>query len=300
MSVRRATLPVQHRERDVQVLRPQGFFAMAYGVWGEEGADLVPAVCVHGLTRNGRDFDPLARTLASAGRTVVCPDVLGRGRSAWLPVAAGYSLPLYVSDLAALLARLDVRSVDWIGTSMGGLIGTILAGMPQTPLRSLVLNDVGPVVARPAIERIGSYVGEDRVFADLAAVEAHLRHVHAPFGALPDAEWRTMALHSSRTAQGGGFRLHYDPRIGEALRAMPPDDVTLWPLWDAIKCPVLLIRGESSDLLTRETVAEMARRGPGAAGQLTVVEIPGCGHAPTLSSEAQIRIVTDWLQKLRG
>ena len=249
------------------------------------------AVCVHGLTRNGRDFDWLARALVGAGYRVACPDVVGRGKSAWLTDPAGYGYPLYLADSAILLAHLGAKSVDWIGTSMGGLMGMMLAAQPGSPIRRLVVNDVGPFIPAAALERIGDYVGGDPHFPDMAAAEAYFRKVAAPFGDLSDAQWRHMAEHSVVPAAVGGYRLAYDPAIGAPFQDSDIGDVALWELWDLIDCPVLVLRGAESDLLLPETAAEMSRRGPKAR----VVEIPGCGHAPALMADDQIATLLDWL-----
>jgi len=266
-----------------------GFHRVAYHEWGSAESGRA-VVCVHGLTRTGRDFDALAGALADRFR-VACPDMPGRGLSEWLPHPLDYGYPVYLADAAALIARLGVEQVDWVGTSMGGLIGMMLAAQPGTPIRRLVLNDVGPFIPKPAVERIAGYVGTDPRFSDLAAVEAYLREVHAPFGALSDAQWRHLAEHSVRRLPDGTWALHYDPGIGAAFRGVPLQAVELWPVWDAVRCPVLVLRGEHSDLLTREIAAEMAARGPKA----TVVEVAGAGHAPALMDSGQIETIRSWL-----
>jgi pimeloyl-ACP methyl ester carboxylesterase len=262
---------------------------MAYTAWGD-GETPGNVVCVHGLTRSGRDFDALAAVLARS-RRVVCPDVVGRGRSDWLADPGQYQTAQYVSDMACLIARMDVGWVDWVGTSMGGMIGMALAAQHGTPIRRLVLNDVGPFLPKAALERIGDYVGKAPRFADIGELEGYLRTVHAPFGPLTDDQWRHLATHSARP-DGDGLALAYDPGI--AVPFSPEEglsDVDLWAVWDAIRCPVLVLRGESSDLLSAETAAGMAARGPKAR----IVEIAGCGHAPALMDEEQIAIIDDWL-----
>ena len=267
-----------------------GFHRLAYVEWGAAKPDRT-ALCVHGLTRSGRDFDALAGALARDGLRVACPDVVGRGRSDRLADPAGYGYPQYLADMNALIARLDAPQVDWIGTSMGGLIGMMLAAQPNTPLRRLVINDVGPFIPKAALARIGEYVGRDPRFADLAAAEAYFREIHAPFGALTDAQWRHLTEHSVTPAEGGGYRLAYDPAIALPFRDAEPQDVDLWALWDLIAIPVLVVRGAESDLLLAETAAEMAARGPRAE----VAEIPGCGHAPALMDDHQVALIRDWL-----
>ena len=277
------------RERSVSCLGSGGFHRMAYTEWGDPGNPDV-LVCVHGLTRNGRDFDDLARAMSDRYR-VVCPDVVGRGRSDWLRDKMGYGFPTYLADMAALIARLDVETVHWVGTSMGGLIGMLLASQPGTPIARMVLNDVGPIVTAVSLQRIGPYVGTAPVFASLDAAEAYIREVSAPFGPLTDEQWKHLTKYAVRP-EGKGFAMVYDPAIGDAFRAAPADDdVDLWGVYDAIRCPTLAIRGAESDLLMRDTLMEMSRRGPHAE----VVEIAGVGHAPMLLDEGQIGIVRRFL-----
>lgn len=276
-------------ERRFRGLSPAGFHQVAYTQWGREIAGRT-VVCVHGLTRNGRDFDALALDLA-AERRVACPDVVGRGKSDWLPNAQLYGYPQYCADMAALIARLDVDSVDWVGTSMGGLIGMMLACQPNSPIRRLVLNDIGPFVARAGLERIADYVGKDPVFDDLAGLESYLRYLMQGFGTLGDDAWRHMAEHGARQLPDGRYGLAYDPGIASAFTGQPLDNVDLWALWDRIRCPVLVLRGANSDLLLPETVQDMAVRGPKAR----VVEIADTGHAPSLMVPDQIAIIRDFL-----
>ena len=267
-----------------------GFHRLSYTDWGDPAAERV-VLCAHGLTRNGRDFDRLAERLAESGARVVCPDIVGRGRSDWLPSPALYTDPQSLADLTALIARIGAAQIDWVGTSMGGLLGMVMAAQPKTPIRRLVINDVGPFVPGASLERIGGYVGADPIFEDVAAVEAYLRFLYTGFGTLPDPCWRAMAEHGHRVRADGRLGLAYDPAIGVALKAGPLADIDLWPLWDRIACPVLALRGESSDLLLADTAREMAERGPKA----TVVEIPGTAHAPSLMVDDQIELIRDFL-----
>ncbi len=280
-------LPVSMRTGGVRTLGPHGFHWIAHTDWGAGPV----VMCVHGLTRNGRDFDRLAEAIGRK-RRVVCPDVVGRGRSDWLAHAEDYGYPLYLSDMVALIARCGAAQLDWIGTSMGGLIGMMLAAQPGTPIRRLVLNDVGPLVPAAALRRIATYVGQDPRFASLAELEAYLRSVHAPFGPLDDADWAHLAAHGHRRLEDGSFGLAYDPAIGRAV-AGALFDVDLWPVWDKVTCPVLVLRGAESDLLLPATAREMTRRGPRA----TLVEFPGIGHAPALTSADQIAAIRDWLDR---
>jgi len=248
-------------------------------------------VCVHGLTGCARDFDVLAPALAAAGYRVVCPDVVGRGNSDRLADPRGYELRQYVSDMATLVTHLGVAGVDWIGTSMGGLIGMSLAARADTAVRRLVINDIGPFIPRAALQRLGTYVGADPAFPDLVAAEAFLRGTRAPFGELTDEQWRSMAERTTRPDGTGGYRLHFDPGIAIRFHETSDQDADLWQVWDAIECPILVLRGEESDLLLAETAAEMAERGAGAE----VIEFAGCGHTPPLLEASQIEQVIAWL-----
>jgi pimeloyl-ACP methyl ester carboxylesterase len=255
--------------------------------WGERDNPRV-LVCVHGLTRCGRDFDFLAQRLADAYR-VVCPDIAGRGRSDWLAHKEDYGYPVYCGDIAAMLAALGAESVDWVGTSMGGILGMLLAAQPGTPVGRLVLNDVGCVVPKAALERIATYVGRDVSFDTLDALEAAMRMV-SPFGPLDAAQWRHLAVHVSRHDPDGRWRFRYDPGIALPFKAGPLADVDLRPYWRAVRGPVLVVRGEDSDLLTPEVHAEMLAR-PGTDGLV----VPRAGHAPMLMDDAQARAVRDFL-----
>ncbi len=285
------------RLNQLKVLGPRGFAAVAYAEWGGPDAKRV-AICAHGLTRNGRDFDWLAPALAARGWRVLCPDMPGRGRSAWLAEPGDYGYPLYNAVGSALIARAGADDVAWVGTSMGGIVGMMLAAQPGTPVARLVLNDVGALIPKASLERIATYVGNDLHFADSATLEAYLRRVHAPFGALTDAQWRHMAAFGARPAEQGGLRLHYDPAIALPFKQQEPQDVTLWPVWEQVACPTLIIRGQLSDLLPAEVAAEMTTRGCAArAGAVSLVEIAGCGHAPALMDDAQIATVADFLER---
>lgn len=263
---------------------------MAYLEWGDpRNRDVL--ICVHGLTRSSRDFDDLARTLDGQVR-VVCPDIAGRGESDRLADPMLYAIPQYVADMVTLIARLDIETVSWVGTSMGGLIGMALAAQTGTPVKKLVLNDAGPVLARASLERIGAYLGQTPAFASIEKAEEYVRAVLATFGPHSDAQWRFLTETWVRKEADGSFRAHYDPRIAEAFRAaMPEKDLEFWPIYDAVRCPTLVLRGEFSDLLSRDTTAQMARRGPKAQ----VIEIKGVGHAPTLMHADQIALVRDFL-----
>lgn len=279
------------RRRKVQCASASGLHRMAYLEWGNPDSKKT-LICVHGLTRCARDFDFLAAEMARHGYRVVCPDVAGRGDSDWLKIPMEYAVPTYAFDMVTLIARLDVESVRWVGTSLGGLIGMTIAAMNDSPIARMVLNDVGPVLTAVSLERIGSYLGKVPPLPTIEAAEQLVRATSAPFGPHTDAEWRFLTEHVVRRNADGSLRLHYDPALAVPFNAeLPHKDIELWSFYDAVRCPTLVLRGEQSDLLTRETVAQMAVRGPRARA----VEIPGVGHAPTLIHADQIAIVRDFL-----
>ena len=278
------------RRRSVQCASPRGLHRIAYLEWGDpRNRDVL--ICVHGLTRTARDFDALAAALCDHFR-VVCPDLAGRGDSDRLSDPALYAVPQYLADMVTLIARLDSEAVRWVGTSLGGLVGMALAAQPAGPVVRLVLNDSGPVITRAALARIGSYVGKDMQFRSVEDAERHIRAISAPFGPHSDAQWRFLTQTWLRKNEDGSWRAHYDPAIAQAYRATLPDkDLELWGLYDAVRCPTLVLRGERSDLLSRDTTRAMMARGPKAR----VVEVPGVGHAPTLLHPDQIAAIRDFL-----
>src|SRR5262245_17861306 len=297
-------------------LGPHGFHRIAYVEWGDLDARHI-VVCVHGLTRNSRDFDELAEYLAVRGCRVVCMDVVGRGNSDWLDHKEDYGFTQYVADAAALLARITApgptllrrlqgaggaHTIDWVGTSMGGLIGMMVAAEPNSPIRGLVLNDVGPLIPWPALARLKlAAIGQGARFASVDEGESYLRDACASFGPLKGRQWRRLAVHGSRRLPDGRYALAHDPAIVSTMRAGGGAGVAfgadfffgidLWKIWDAVKCPTLVLRGAQSDLLTESTVKQMQARGP----KMRAVEFPGIGHAPWLMSEEQIRPIADFL-----
>jgi pimeloyl-ACP methyl ester carboxylesterase len=280
--------------KSVQCLSPSGLHAMAYKEWGDPHNPKV-LVCVHGVTRVSDDFDNLARELCGDYR-VVCPDVVGRGRSDWLRDPQHYQLPQYVSDMVTLLARLDAQTVHWFGTSMGGLIGMGLASLPDNPIRKLVLNDVGPALNPEALTRIGDYIGQDVRFSSFDEAALYIRTISQTFGPHTDEEWRKLAADVLRQNKEGQWTRHYDLRLSTPFKAVTPEstrkgEAALWAAYDAIKCPTLLVRGEHSDLLTPEVAEAMTKRGPKAR----LVELPGVGHAPTFMHADQIAVARDFL-----
>jgi pimeloyl-ACP methyl ester carboxylesterase len=279
---------------------------MAYWSWGEPGAPHV-VVCAHGLSRQGRDFDVLAQQLvqrAGGQLRVVCPDVVGRGRSDWLKDPMGYQLPTYVADMLAMLGQLHhqapVTTLDWVGTSMGGLIGIGLAGTPKlplpTPIRRMVLNDVGPAVEWKSIERIKTYIGQTGRFGSIQEAADAMWAVSTGFGPHTPAQWLALSGPMVKQLPDGAFTLHYDPAIGEPVRALTQDAAAqgtaqLWQVYDNIKARVLVTRGAESDLLLKETALAMTQRGPRAS----LVEFPGVGHAPMFVQPGQVDAVALFL-----
>jgi len=289
--------PTQPTLHHVQCLDARGLHRMAYWQWAQTGHLDQPRtlVCVHGLSRQGRDFDALARDLSSHYR-VVCPDVVGRGKSDRLADPMGYAIPGYVADMVTLVARLDVEQVDWVGTSMGGLIGLGLASLPGSPVRKLVLNDVGPAVEPVAIERIKTYLGVPLTWQTVEEAAAALWRVSQSFGPHSPEEWLELTRPQLVGAPGGGLMSHYDPAIATPVRAMTPEmlkaaEAMTWQAYDRIRCPTLLLRGRDSDLLLPATAKAMTERGPKAR----LVEFEGVGHAPTLVAADQRAAVRQFL-----
>jgi len=284
----------QPRLQHVQCLNPRGLHRMAYWEWGDP---LNPRVllCVHGLTRQGRDFDVLAQALCAHYR-VVCPDVVGRGESDWLPDPRGYAVPTYVADMVTLLARLNAQSLDWVGTSMGGLIGMGVASLPGSPIRRLVLNDVGPRMELAALQRIGQYLGLPLRWNSFEEAAEALRLLTLGFGPHTREQWHALTRPQLHQEADGRWALRYDPGIAEPFKQLDPELVAagqaqLWQAWDRIQAPTLVLRGALSDLLTPETLQDMSRRGP----QLQVRVFDGVGHAPTLVAPDQVEAVCQFL-----
>lgn len=263
---------------------------LAFTDWGSRRLPRT-MICVHGLTRQGRDFDALARVI---GRDVRCiePDVVGRGRSGWLNNKDGYNFETYLRHADALLDYRGLEEVEWLGTSMGGIIGMLLAAREGTPIKRLIINDVGPFIPKEALERIGTYVADPPVFASLHEAGAYLRETLAGFGELSELDWSEMTQHSVMREPDGSYRMHYDPAIGQAFEG-PIEDVDLWSVYDTIKCPTLVLRGTASDVLPRAVAEEMTERGPKA----DLIEFEGCGHAPALMNDVQIAAVHEWLMQ---
>ncbi|WGG48345.1 alpha/beta fold hydrolase [Rugamonas sp. DEMB1] len=284
--------------KSVQCLSMAGLHQMAYKEWGDADNPNV-LVCVHGVTRVADDFDSMARALAADYR-VVCPDVVGRGRSGRLRNPQLYRIPQYVADMVTLLARVlangERQTVDWFGTSMGGLIGLGMAALPDSPVSKLVLNDIGPVLDPTALQRIGDYIGQGLRFPTFDEAAKFIRDVSQPFGPHSEAEWHKLAADVLRQDKDGMWVRHYDMGLAQPFRSATPesaqaDEAALWSAYDAVTCPTLLVRGAESDLLSRDTALGMTRRGPRAE----LVEIAGVGHAPTFIHDEQIAVVRKFL-----
>ncbi|WP_312569465.1 alpha/beta hydrolase [Comamonas sp.] len=278
---------------------------MAYWEWNQTGNPWHPhvIVCVHGLTRQGRDFDVLAKALSTHAR-VICPDVVGRGYSDWLAEPMHYGVPQYTLDMVALLQQVHhaapMQVLDWVGTSMGGLIGMSVAGNPAltlpVPVRKLLLNDVGPALEWPALQRIAAYVGKPAHFETLQQAADALQVLSAGFGPHTAQAWLELSRPMVRPAQGGGLRLHYDSAIAQPMQGMTQEQSArgaevLWSLYDAIRAQTLLVRGAQSDLITQNTARAMQQRGPLAQW----IDLEGVGHAPTFVADDQVAIARNFL-----
>jgi pimeloyl-ACP methyl ester carboxylesterase len=271
---------------------PKGHHTLSYTQWGLT-TNAHTLICVHGLTRNARDFDYIAQALSPYYR-VICVDVVGRGKSEWRKDASLYNYQTYVSDMLSLMEQLELEQVDWIGTSMGGLIGMMIAAHTPKKIGKLVINDIGPHVPGKALERIRDYVTKTPVFDTLVDAAAALKIKLAPFGIREAEHWEHAITHSFIKQENGSYIYAYDPAVTHAFFAHKEEklpDIDLWEMWSAITCPVLTLRGEKSDTLLPETAALMQTLGPKSA----FVEFPGVGHAPALMEEGQIRVVKEWL-----
>lgn len=266
---------------------------MAYCEWGDPANPRV-LVCAHGLSRQGRDFDTLAAAMSDVYR-VVCPDVVGRGRSDWLTDPMGYNIPAYVADMVTLLARLNASTVHWVGTSMGGLIGLGLASLPGSPISKLVLNDVGPTIEPISLQRIGTYLGQPAHWATLDEAADALLAISQGFGPHSREQWLALTRPQLKP-DGAGFKPHYDPAMALPFRLITPElaragEALLWQSYERVACPTLLLRGADSDLLSPATAQAMTQRGPKAR----LLEFAGVGHAPTLVQPGQVQAVREFL-----
>ena len=289
-------------------LSEEGFHRVAYLEWGNPNSS-IPIICVHGLTRNGHDFDNLAAYLSNLGYHLFCPDIVGRGDSDWLKNPLHYTYEQYISDMNALIARTGAHQVDWIGTSMGGLIGMVLAAQPNSPIRRLILNDIGAQVATSGLTRISMYAGKEPDFNSLEEAKNYFKKIFADMGPLTDEEWMRIAQNSVREVEKNKFvtKLDHGVKLAPAkskiawqtllhpLKALEGTlfDVDLWPVWRKVNCPVLIIHGQKSDILLPETIKKMQEIHP----DTEVIEIPAAGHAPALMHADQHEMIYQWLQK---
>jgi len=280
------------RTGSVLGLTRRSFHRIAFTDWGPAVSDR-PVLCVHGLTRNGRDFDHLAAALAGEGRRVVCPDLPGRGQSERLKESSDYVLPQYCGDMTVLIGALGCTEVDWVGTSLGGLIGMVLAALPGSPIRRLVINDIGPYLPWAGLLRLGANLNDaPKSFDTIEAAELYFRRVLAPFGTLEDEHWRHLAFHSVEwKSERQRFESLCDPNIAHAFRNPWHYSVDLWKYWDAIDIPILVVRGQTSDLLPVDVLKDMLRRNRNA----TAYTVPSCGHAPALIAPDQVELVAAFL-----
>jgi len=266
-----------------------GLHNLAYSSWGDTNNPNV-LVCSHGLTRNRHDFDALAEKL-SAKRRVICFDLPGRGDSDWLNNKMAYDYTQYTVDALMVIARSGVERVDWLGTSMGGLLGMAVASLENSPIKKLILNDVGPFIPQAALQRIADYVGQQPQADTAKELKAYIQAIYADFGELTDEQWEQMLRFGQRTLENGKLTLNYDPEISQVFKAQPLEDISLWPVWENIAQPTLIIRGESSDLLQQETADKMLLTKTNAE----LISIPNTGHSPALMNDIDINLIENWL-----
>ncbi|MGB4106902.1 MAG: alpha/beta hydrolase [Alphaproteobacteria bacterium] len=284
-------------EKSFLGINSKGYHRIVYNDWGPENA--VPIICVHGLTGNGHDFDILAQELINDGRRLICVDLPGRGRSDFLPEPFDYNYRQYCSDLTALLAHLGINqpnSVDWIGISLGGLLGIRMAGMKDTPIRRMILNDVGPIVPQAALDFIHMVISQEYSFPTIADLEKRMRETRGlTWGPVTDAQWKLMAEHNARALENGLITYSYDPDISVIFGEQPTGEQDLWPAWDAVKCPVMVIHGKKSVVLTKPIISEMQARFKGAS--LQVIQYADCGHVPSLMAPQHVKDIRTWLNE---
>lgn len=282
-------MTLRPRELSYHALGPSGFYKVAYLEWGDPQNPEV-LVCAHGLTRNAHDFDFLARELQDQYR-IVCPDIVGRGHSDFTKVPETYTIQQYVQDMVALLARIDVEKVNWLGTSMGGIIGMAIAVQANTPIKRLILNDLGMVIQKESVVRIKSYATKYPLFNTLEEAKKDMQSRLVTFGQLKENEWQHLVNYGFQKGEDGKWHYAYDPAIMRAVEQSEVEDTNLEHLWRKVTCPTLIIHGAESDLLLRQTIDNMIKIHP----DTTAVDIPHVGHAPTLIPNEQIQIIKDWL-----
>jgi len=274
-------------------LSPQGFHKLAYVEWGDRENPNV-LICTHALTRNSRDFDYLARDLQTNYR-IICPDLIGRGKSDYPGNALVYNFPQYMSDMVALLARTEVENIHWLGTSLGGIIGMMLAAQPFSPIKSLILNDIGMIVPSLALQRIGTYARNDHGFSSFEDAKSYFQTILAPMGVVDSEKWDHITKYSTLASTPEALHLAYDPAIGESFLNQPTPTLHLETYWQSIQCPILVLHGEHSDFLPPDILTKMLYFQPKAK----VITLPGCGHAPSLMEPYQIQAIGEWLGSIK-
>lgn len=287
------------KERSFLSLDSQGFHTLVYSEWGQQDGNVI--ICVHGLTGNGSDFDEIAPHLVNDGYRVIAIDLPGRGRSDFLKNPLDYNYMQYWADLTALMVHLGIntpQSIDWLGVSLGGLLGIYLAALPGSPIKRLILNDVGPEVPKEALDFIAKVVSQEYSFDTVQDLEKRMRETRGlTWGPVTDAQWRHMAEHNARALPDGRITYGYDPQIARIFEHEPIGPLDLWAYWNALAIPVLTIRGEISILLTLDIVAKMSRQKPGAP--MDFVEFKACGHVPSLMAPDQIEVIRSWLNNTK-
>lgn len=282
-----------YSEKTFQSANPQGFHHIVYNDWGEPNGK--PIICVHGLTGNGHDFDYLAEDLITRGYRLICVDLAGRSRSDFLSDPMDYNYDQYFKDLEALMAHLNLsepNSVDWIGISLGGLLGIYLASLPGSPIKRLILNDVGPDVPKSALDFIYQVISKEYHFNSVDELEQRMRETRGlTWGSMTDEQWGHMAKHNARPLDNGQITYGYDPQIAEVFKHEPIGTIDLWPSWEKISCPTLLIRGQHSVVLPTDIVDRMREKGP----DFDFIEFENCGHVPSLMAPDQIEAIASWL-----
>ncbi len=281
------SFPQPHREDHVLGLGSTGYHKIHYVEWGDLTSQKV-VMCLHGFSRNGRDFDYLAQDLAERGYRVICPDMPGRGKSDWLQNPLDYNYPKHGSEIMTLLARLNVEQIDVVGTSMGGILGMVMSSFPHSPLRKVVMNDVGPFIPSGPQQRIREYLGLYPTFKNKERAKSYMQQLIGPFGPFTPEQMDHAVLHGYFINPEGLYQLAYDPNI---LINFTGEDADLWAMWEKVSCPILLIRGEKSELLTLNCVDRMMQK-----QYVSYVEFSGIGHAPALNTPEQIKTVVDWLE----
>lgn len=290
-------------------LSEEGFHRVVYSEWGEFDNTQLPIICVHGLTRNRHDFDDLAKYLSDKGNHVFCPDIVGRGDSDWFKNPLHYTYEQYISDMTGMIARVHKERVNWIGSSMGGLLGMFLASMSNSPIERLVINDIGPQIPAKGIARLAKYAGKEPEFSSILEAKNYFKSVYTGFGNLSDEQWLTLTKNSIREISPGKFAAKLDPGVKimpakskiawralmHPLKALEGTffDIDLWPIWHNVSCPVLVIHGRMSDLLTPPIIEKMQK----SHGNIDVVEVDDAGHAPALLDPQQHELIYQWLRK---